>query len=99
MIKLIVSDTFSAWLDHLQDRAGRARILDRLDRLAGGNFGDCASVGDGISELRMHFGPGYRAYFLQRGETLVVLLCGGDKRSQARDIKRAKVLAEDWKRS
>jgi putative addiction module killer protein len=68
-----------------------------LDRLAYGHAGDAESVGDGISELRIHYGPGYRVYFQRRGDTVVILLCGGDKNSQARDIKRAKRLAENWR--
>ena len=73
----------------------RARIADRIDRLAVGNPGDVAPVGDGVSELRLHFGPGYRVYFVQRGELIIVLLCGGDKSSQRRDIEIAKKLARE----
>lgn len=79
----------------LRDRAARARIAARIDRLAFGNPGDVAPVGDGVSELRIHCGPGYRVYFVQRGKVLIVLLCGGDKRTQARDIKTAKKLAAE----
>lgn len=96
MIKILTSETFASWIDGLKDRKNRARILDRIDRLAGGNFGDCAPIGGGVSELRMHFGPGYRVYFLRQGQTIVVLLNGGDKGSQAKDIKRAKAMAEEW---
>ncbi len=71
-------------------------IASRLDRLAYGHTGDAAPVGEGISELRIHYGPGYRIYFHQRGKTVVILLCGGDKSSQTRDIKTAKRLAEEW---
>ena len=73
------------------------RIAARLDRLASGNPGDAQPVGDGVSELRINYGPGYRVYFIQRGPVLIILLCGGDKSSQDRDIKQAKVLAEQWK--
>ena len=95
MISVIASDSFASWLDGLKDRKTRARILDRLDRLAGGNFGDCAPVGKGVAKLRLHFGPGYRIYYLRQGDIIVVLLCGGDKASQAKDIKRAQKMAEE----
>jgi len=74
-----------------------ARIAARIDRLALGNPGDVKPVGSGISELRIDYGPGYRVYFVQRGSAVVVILCGGDKRSQAADIKRAIKIAADWK--
>ena len=74
---------------------GRARVLARIERLAGGNPGDVQPVGEGVSELRVDYGPGYRVYFKRRGSRLVILLAGGDKRSQARDIKRAQRLARD----
>lgn len=80
----------------MRDREGRVRIIDRLERLASGYFGDTKSVGDGIAELRVHSGPGYRIYYMRQGETFVVLLSGGDKSSQARDIKRAKEIAKGW---
>ena len=75
----------------------RARIQMRLDRVERGLFGDVKPVGEGISELRIDHGPGYRIYFMQRGQVLVVLLCGGDKATQARDISAAKAMAADWK--
>ncbi|WP_367279833.1 type II toxin-antitoxin system RelE/ParE family toxin [Blastomonas sp.] len=84
---------FGKWLKALRDVEGRSRILKRLRRLADGNFGDCKSVGDGVSEIRMFFGPGYRAYFMMRGETIVLLLAGGDKDSQSHDIALAQELA------
>jgi putative addiction module killer protein len=74
----------------------RALIASRLDRLAYGHAGDVAPVGEGISELRIHYGPGYRIYFHQRGNTVVILLCGGNKSTQAKDIKTAKRLVEEW---
>jgi len=83
------SDEFDAWLVALKDKAGRARIAHRIRSAEHGNFGDCEPVGEGISEIRIHFGPGYRAYFTRRGEVLYLLLVGGDKSSQKRDIKRA----------
>lgn len=80
---------YSEWLSDL-DRTVKARVLTRVDRVRRGNFGDCRSVGDGVFELRLDFGPGYRVYYGREGETLVILLCGGDKGSQADDIKKAK---------
>lgn len=97
MAELIRSATFDRWLSELRDRRAVARIAARLDRLAGGNPGDAQPVGDGVSELRINYGPGYRVYFIQRGPVLIILLCGGDKSSQDRDIKQAKALAEQWK--
>ena len=92
------SADFARWLTNLRDRMGRLRILKRLRRLSDGQFGDCQSVGDGVHELRMFFGPGYRVYFCQRGETIIVLLAGGDKDSQRDDIARAKGLAKEQER-
>lgn len=81
---------FSEWYDSIQDRSTRHRIQKRLDRLEDGNFGDCRSLGDGVFELRFHFGPGYRIYFGEMDNTIILLLCAGDKSSQARDIRHAK---------
>ncbi len=86
---------FIAWLTELRDVQARARIAKRLDRIADGNFGDAKSVGDGVSELRFTFGPGYRVFYTMRGEIVVILLCGGDKGSQSRDIERAVALAKE----
>ena len=97
MTELIRSATFDRWLSGLRDRRAVARIAARLDRLASGNPGDAQPVGNGVSELRINYGPGYRVYVIQRGPVLIILLCGGDKSSQDRDIKQAKVLAEQWK--
>ena len=97
MTELIRSATFDRWLSGLRDRRAVARIAARLDRLSSGNPGDAQPVGDGVSELRINYGPGYRVYFIQHGPVLIILLCGGDKSSQDRDIKQAKVLAEQWK--
>ncbi|MCB8880247.1 type II toxin-antitoxin system RelE/ParE family toxin [Acidisoma cellulosilytica] len=84
---------FADWLDRLTDQEALRRIIVRLARLEAGLFGDVRPVGDGVSELRVDYGPGYRVYFVQRGRTLIVLLCGGDKRNQDRDIKWARRLA------
>jgi putative addiction module killer protein len=84
---------FSAWMTSLRDSRARAKIAVRIDRLALGNPGDVEPVGEGVSELRIHYGPGYRVYFTRRGRTLIVLLCGGDKGTQTKDIKTAKELA------
>jgi putative addiction module killer protein len=89
------TDEFLSWLKNLRDVTARAKILQRIDRLALGNPGDAAPVGEGVSELRIHHGAGYRVYFIRRGEEVVLLLCGGDKSSQPSDIARAKrLLAE-----
>ena len=95
MLEIVQSEVFSLWLEQLRDVRARAKIAARVRRLALGNPGDVAPVGDGISELRIHYGPGYRVYFTMQGKTIVILLCGGDKGSQAKDIKRAKALAAD----
>ena len=90
---------FEEWLDDLKDKVATARILARLARVRLGNLGDCMSVGEGVSELRVDYGPGYRVYFGQKGRTLVVLLCGGDKRTQDRDIRLAKLYWREFKES
>jgi putative addiction module killer protein len=87
------TDKFKAWFDELRDVRGRARIQARIDRLSLGNPGDVRPVGSGVSELRIDYGPGYRVYFLRRGEDLIVLLAGGKKDTQARDIAQAVTLA------
>jgi putative addiction module killer protein len=97
MLTLVQSSVFSAWLAGLADRKGRARILARLTSAACGNLGDCEPVGEGVSEMRIHYGPGYRVYFVRNGATIYVLLNGGDKGSQKRDIERAKSLARELK--
>jgi putative addiction module killer protein len=86
---------FRKWLDDLSDRRAAQRIAQRIVRLQAGLIGDAKPVGGGVSELRVDYGPGYRVYFVQRGLVLIVLLCGGDKRSQSRDIVRARSLAEE----
>lgn len=97
MIEIVRSADFDEWFARLRDRAAKARIGARIDRMAYGNPGDVKAVGEGVSEMRINVGPGYRVYFLQHGPVLVVLLCGGDKSTQDRDIERAKTLAKDWK--
>jgi len=88
---------FSAWINALADIKGRAKIRERIARLRLGNMGDCEPIGEGISELRIHYGPGYRVYFGQDGNEIVVLILGGSKRTQNQDIKTAKVLWKDYK--
>jgi putative addiction module killer protein len=95
MIKVRQTETFRSWLDDLRDRRAAARIAARIDRLKLGNPGDVKSVGGGVSELRIDYGPGYRLYFRRVGQEIVLLLCGGDKSTQDRDIERAKALATD----
>ena len=95
MFELVETAVFTRWIEGLRDRDGRARIATRLARLALGHRGDAKSVGDGVSELRVDVGPGYRVYFLRRRRRVLLLLCGGDKQSQARDIVRAKAMAKE----
>lgn len=90
---------FAVWLDKLDDKRAVARVLARLARVRQGNLGDCQPVGGGVSELRVDYGPGYRVYFGQQGRTIVVLLCGGDKRTQDRDIRLAKLYWREFKSS
>ena len=97
MVELIKSATFEQWLTGLRDVNAVARIQARLDRVAVGNPGDVKPVGAGISEMRIDYGPGYRVYFMQRGRLVVVLLAGGDKSTQARDIRQAKRVAGEWR--
>jgi putative addiction module killer protein len=91
MIEVLKTDVFSEWMYRLRDHRARAKIAARIDRLALGNRSNIKSVGEGVSELKIHYGPGYRVYFIQRG-TQIVLLCAGDKHTQSRDIKIAKKL-------
>lgn len=97
MNTFIRSSIFDRWLTELDDDKGKARILARLVSAAHGNFGDCRPVGEGVSEMRIHFGPGYRVYFLRREATVYVLLAGGDKSSQNRDIARVIRMARELK--
>lgn len=91
-------EPFTEWLQSLRDKQTQARIRFRIRRLEAGLFGDCEPIGEGVMELREHFGPGYRIYFGRHGRMIVVLLCGGSKRSQTADIKAAKQFWADWKR-
>ncbi|MFM5892494.1 MAG: type II toxin-antitoxin system RelE/ParE family toxin [Dolichospermum sp.] len=95
MIEIRETEIYSQWFKSLRDRQAKARIDIRIRRLSMGNPGDVKPVGQGVSELRIDYGPGYRVYFIQRGETLIILLAGGDKRTQERDIKTALDLAQD----
>lgn len=95
MIAIRKTDHFAQWLDGLRDIQARARVQARIERLAVGNPGDVAPVWEGVSELRIHYGPGYRVYFKKRGRELIIILAGGDKNSQAKDIKAALRLARD----
>ena len=90
-------EPFREWLDGLRDVKGRRCIWSRIDRLEQGSYGDCEPVGEGVTELRIHFGPGYRAYIGEHGNNIVVLLCGGDKDSQRKDIQKAKDYWKDYR--
>jgi putative addiction module killer protein len=94
MIEILQTETYLQWFDSLRDRQARVRIDIRIRRLSAGNPGDVKPVGKGVSELRIDYGPGYRVYFVQRGDEIIVLLAGGDKRSQDQDIQTAIALAE-----
>jgi putative addiction module killer protein len=96
MYELIKSETFDRWLSGLRDRNAKARIEVRIRRLGLGNPGDVKPVGEGVSEMRIDYGPGYRVYFQQRGAVLIILLCGGDKKTQDKDILTAKSIAAQW---
>lgn len=95
MVEIRKTEAFANWIDNLRDLAGRARIQVRIERLAQGLFGDVKPVGQGVSEMRVDCGPGYRVYFKRRGRELIVLLAGGDKSSQAADIRTAIRLAQN----
>jgi putative addiction module killer protein len=95
MITVTQTPTFQSWFDGLRDRQAQKHILVRIGRLERGNFGDVKPVGEGISELRINYGPGYRLYLIRRGQTVMLLLCGGDKDSQSSDVKLAKRLAKE----
>ena len=91
-------EPFGLWLSAVRDKIAQARIRIRLRQLEAGNFGDCKSVGEGVLELRVHVGAGYRVYCARHGAEVILLLCGGDKKSQAADIRGAKQIWSDWKR-
>ena len=93
MRQIFTTPVFDDWFLGLRDIRAKVRIQARIDRAELGNFGDCEPVGEGVSEMRIHYGPGYRVYFAQRGVEVVILLAGGDKSSQSKDIKRALELA------
>ena len=95
MLQIRKTDVYAEWIDNLRDLQGRARILVRVERLASGNPGDVKAISGGVSELRVHFGPGYRVYFTQRGHDIVILLAGGDKSSQSTDIQTALQLVKN----
>jgi len=95
VIEIRETETYAKWFGRLGDRQARARILARIRRLSLGNPEDVAPVGGGVSEMRIHYGPGYRIYFIERGRTLVILLAGGEKSTQRQDIERAHALADE----
>jgi putative addiction module killer protein len=95
MIEIRKTENFAKWIDGLADIRARARILVRIERLASGNPGDIRAVGEGVSELRIDYGPGYRVYYKKQGRKLIILLAGGDKRTQSKDIKNALHLAHE----
>lgn len=97
MAEIVQTDVFKDWLEGLKDRHAAVRVMVRIDRLAAGNPGDVKPVGEGVSELRITYGPGYRVYFIQKGDVLIVLLTGGDKSTQDKDISKAKALANEWR--
>lgn len=95
MLEIRKTETYAQWIDNLRDLQARARVQVRIERLAAGNSGDVKAVGEGVSELRIDYGPGYRVYFTKRGREVVILLAGGDKTTQAADIKIALRLAHN----
>ena len=95
MVEIRKTENFAKWIDGLHDMRARARILVRIERLAAGNPGDVKAVGEGVSELRINYGPGYRVYYKKHGRKVVILLAGGDKRTQAKDIKIALRLSQN----
>jgi len=95
MVEIRKTELFANWLDNLRDIRAKVRVLVRIERLASGNAGDVKPIGEGVSEMRIDHGPGYRVYFIQRGSELIILLAGGDKSSQSRDIKSAIRLAQN----
>ncbi len=98
MVEVVRSGTFDRWFRQLKDRAAVARVLVRINRLAAGNPGDVKPVGQGVSEVRIPYGPGYRIYYLHDGDQVIVLLTGGDKSTQDADIRQAHQIAAEWRR-
>jgi putative addiction module killer protein len=96
MMEVRQTAAFSGWFAKLRDLRAQAHIVRRIERAQAGNLGDVRTLGEGLSEMRIHYGPGYRLYLAQRGARLVILLCGGDKSSQAADIRRAKAMAREY---
>ncbi|MFH6840995.1 type II toxin-antitoxin system RelE/ParE family toxin [Providencia sp. 2024EL-00732] len=96
MIEIKQTDEIEKWLNSLKDKIAKAKILIRLERMAEGNMGDVQPIGHGLSELRIHQGKGYRVYFGNKNNQIILLLCGGDKTTQQADIKKAKELAKKW---
>lgn len=94
-MKIRQTDAFVKWLKKLKDHEAQARILMRINRFRLGNLGDVKSVGEGVREARIDYGPGYRLYFVERGEELIILLCGGSKKTQQADVEKAKILGKD----
>jgi putative addiction module killer protein len=95
MNTILRTQVYADWFDSLRDLRAKARITARIAAASAGNFGDCEPVGEGVSEMRIDFGPGYRVYFTRSGKIVYILLCGGDKSTQAKDIRRAKLLAKE----
>jgi putative addiction module killer protein len=95
MNSVLLTQQAAEWIDALEDVVAKARILTRIEQATGGNFGDCEPVGEGVSEMRIHYGPGYRLYFTRVGQVVYVVLCGGAKGTQKADIRRAKKLARE----
>jgi putative addiction module killer protein len=96
MVEIIKSDTFDRWLRKLRDPQAKARVEMRIRRLSLGNAGDVQPIGEGLSEMRIDYGPGYRVYYMQKSKVLVLLLCGGDKSTQQKDIAKARKIAAEW---
>ncbi|WP_202804717.1 type II toxin-antitoxin system RelE/ParE family toxin [Serinicoccus marinus] len=97
-MEVVRSGTFDWWLTRLKDKRAAARVLVRIDRLAAGNPGDVKPVGQGVSEMRINYGPGYRVYYLSHGDQIVLLLTGGDKSTQEADIRKAHEVAAEWRK-
>jgi putative addiction module killer protein len=95
MIEVRQTPAFRGWFRELRDMRTKAQIVRRIERAQAGNLGDVAPVSEGVSEMRIHYGPGYRLYFVQRGAEIIILLCGGDKSSQSKDIRAAKAMAKE----